>query len=481
MKNRKGFTLVEIIVSVILIMIVLFYLLRSIINISGKNTDLTTRQEYSVYENNLLTNFYKDTDKMSDNIEIGTINENLEEGAKSGIYAIEYVDIKDDNNQPIKLIINTKNNSIEYHNVIYKLPKDIIFLIKDGKPYSIDTIKRQKDDADKYGMKVTNIYVKIHDTEEVIKLMYQGILKTYTINFYTNEDTTGQTPDFYTSISVIQDTDLTQSMLPPAPTNSNSNIHFKYWSKIRTRGSISLPLKVDSDMSLYAQWGDKTEEKYIVKYNPNFEQKCSNDICSKLFGEMADSEFYVGVEGYLKENTFVRKEMYNNIEKVGYKFIGWNTQADGKGKSYSNSALVKDLASANGVITLYAQWQKDGWDFINITTHYGQPDKLKTQEWAFWDNGVKITSGFKKLCSSYNGSNKCADEDIVWYHFTNSKIDLGFITDNGKTYFCSYYDKNNNNYVDGAVLGGYQTIEGKQYYFNPNGNSPYNGYGVMQK
>ena len=40
-------------------------------------------------------------------------------------------------------------------------------------------------------------------------------------------------------------------------------------------------------------------------------------------------------------------------------FAGWNTRADGKGKSYANKAAIRNLTAKDGAtITLYAQWEK---------------------------------------------------------------------------------------------------------------------------
>ena len=48
----------------------------------------------------------------------------------------------------------------------------------------------------------------------------------------------------------------------------------------------------------------------------------------------------------------------NAYSRKGYKFVGWNTAADGSGDAFTNKASVKNLAENNGaVITLYAQWE----------------------------------------------------------------------------------------------------------------------------
>lgn len=47
----------------------------------------------------------------------------------------------------------------------------------------------------------------------------------------------------------------------------------------------------------------------------------------------------------------------NGYEKENFKFVGWNTEANGSGTSYKDQEFVTDLTTTPGkVITLYAQW-----------------------------------------------------------------------------------------------------------------------------
>ena len=48
----------------------------------------------------------------------------------------------------------------------------------------------------------------------------------------------------------------------------------------------------------------------------------------------------------------------NKFTRSGYKFAGWNTKANGKGKSYKNKAKVKNLAKAGKTVKLYARWKR---------------------------------------------------------------------------------------------------------------------------
>jgi uncharacterized repeat protein (TIGR02543 family) len=76
---------------------------------------------------------------------------------------------------------------------------------------------------------------------------------------------------------------------------------------------------------------------YTVIYN-------SNDGS----GETEQSSHGYDEDSYLKKNSF---------DRVGYNFVGWNTQSDGNGVSYLDEAGVRNLVSSyNGSLTLYAQW-----------------------------------------------------------------------------------------------------------------------------
>ncbi len=78
--------------------------------------------------------------------------------------------------------------------------------------------------------------------------------------------------------------------------------------------------------------------KYKVKYDSNGGS-----------GEMETSEFTYDVDGTLSKNTF---------EKTGYKFVNWNTNANGTGASYIDQSAISNLTSkADEVLTMYAQWE----------------------------------------------------------------------------------------------------------------------------
>jgi Listeria-Bacteroides repeat domain (List_Bact_rpt). len=54
----------------------------------------------------------------------------------------------------------------------------------------------------------------------------------------------------------------------------------------------------------------------------------------------------------------MKKLAGNTCMDPGYTFIGWNTEKDGSGTSYSDEQQVKNIYDKYGYsITLYAQWK----------------------------------------------------------------------------------------------------------------------------
>ena len=90
-----------------------------------------------------------------------------------------------------------------------------------------------------------------------------------------------------------------------------------------------------------------TFETKPIKYKIQFDANVKNK--SDVSGNMSKQPAYYNQEVVLTRNTFTSKK--------GYKFVGWNTDKNGLGKSYKDEELVKNLSSTQGeVIKLYAQW-----------------------------------------------------------------------------------------------------------------------------
>ncbi len=109
----------------------------------------------------------------------------------------------------------------------------------------------------------------------------------------------------------------------------------------------SLSQEHGSTVVLFAMWQGNA---YQVQYN----------------GNGADS----GTVGYTKHVYGTGSKLAaNHFKKRGYTFAGWNTKANGTGKTYKAGEEVKELTTkADGVVTLYAKW---------TTTKYQINYKLK--------------------------------------------------------------------------------------------------------
>ena len=92
-------------------------------------------------------------------------------------------------------------------------------------------------------------------------------------------------------------------------------------------------------------------------------------------GEMESIEATYDEEYTLTANAFTR---------AGYKFTGWNTEADGSGTSYEDGATVSNLTSTDGdTVTLYAQWEEYK---ITVTEYTG--DTIESE--YDYENGTSL-------------------------------------------------------------------------------------------
>ena len=117
---------------------------------------------------------------------------------------------------------------------------------------------------------------------------------------------------------------------------------------------------------------EHTETKAVTVYA----KWTANDYTISFHGNGADNEDEVKMP--VLECTYAKtKKLSKNLyEKQGYKFNGWNTEADGSGKTYKNQASVKDVGTKAGEeIILYAQWQ-----VIDYKITYKNIDKKMANE-----------------------------------------------------------------------------------------------------
>ena len=181
------------------------------------------------------------------------------------------------------------------------------------------------------GQSVTNLTTAPDGT---VTLYAQWSTHIYTVVF----DSTGGSG---TMAPQIFSYNTAQPLTPNAFTKSG--FHFAGWNTQADGGGASytdgqsvtnLTAAPDGTVTLYAQW---REHRYTVTFDANGGT-----------GSMAPQAFTYDAAQPLTPNAF---------NKSGFRFAGWNTQADGGGTAYTDGQSVTNLTAApDGTVTLYAQW-----------------------------------------------------------------------------------------------------------------------------
>ena len=122
----------------------------------------------------------------------------------------------------------------------------------------------------------------------------------------------------------------------------------------------------EEDATYTAQYSATARVFYTITFNANGGE-----------GSMEPQRFEVGVDTALNANTFTREN---------YKFIGWNTAADGSGATYADEGAILELT---GDMTLYAQWQFwNGW-FTDVNgKQYYKDGELQKTGWTVIDGNT---------------------------------------------------------------------------------------------
>ncbi|WEV66105.1 BspA family leucine-rich repeat surface protein [Bifidobacterium sp. ESL0764] len=130
-------------------------------------------------------------------------------------------------------------------------------------------------------------------------------------------------------------------------------------AQYKAGGSMSLAPGLTT---LYAQWSDHaspspiirpTKARYAIKYAANAPAGTSAE------GKMSDESYTLekGKNGVTDPTAFNYTLKGSSFTVSGYRFTGWNVQADGKGGSYQKDSVCH---LTPGVFTFYAQWEKKG-------------------------------------------------------------------------------------------------------------------------
>lgn len=106
--------------------------------------------------------------------------------------------------------------------------------------------------------------------------------------------------------------------------------------------TVTIPTGTRENLSYTANYEANT---YAIVFNNN-----------TGVGTMDNEQMTYDEEKALTTNTFT---------KEGYHFVGWNTQANGTGTSYTDGQTVKNLMTEQGAeYTVYAQWEPNQYNVI---------------------------------------------------------------------------------------------------------------------
>nr|WP_082662421.1 InlB B-repeat-containing protein [Candidatus Methanomethylophilus sp. 1R26] len=140
-----------------------------------------------------------------------------------------------------------------------------------------------------------------------------------------------------------------------------------------------------SDLALYAQWSANT---YTVTFDGNGSTSGATSATNVTYG--ADPVALT----------------LNNFEKIGYSFVGWNTQADGEGTAYADGQEVSNLTSS---FTLYAQWTANTYEVVFVGN--GSTSGTTASMQVTYGEAAKALTlnGFSRIGYSFSGWNTQAD------------------------------------------------------------------------
>lgn len=156
---------------------------------------------------------------------------------------------------------------------------------------------------------------------------------------------------------------------------------------------INLTSVDKATITLYAQWKANV---YTITYDKN---KPSNATAS-VVGTTATSNHTYDISSKLT---------VNNYSLIGWRFIGWNTKADGSGTNYTDNQEVINLVAANnGNITLYAQWKAN--TYIITYKGNGATSGSMSNSTHTYDTSSKLSNNkFTKSTYNFTGWNTKPD------------------------------------------------------------------------
>lgn len=440
MKNKKGYTIVEVLVSFILIMIVMIYLLRTVIVLTNKNNDLLVYEEYTVYENSLLKDIYEDVD-------IAYESDDFKGLQVDG----QVVTFKDVNKQ---LKIDETNNSVIYDGKVYELPEGVSFRKKDNKIMDVTDLNRST-----HEYYIITINTQVNKNEEEIKILYQNKKESELQIIY---DPNGGT---ITSGEATQEARYGDKL--KLPTASRDDYIFDGWyTKITGGNQVTNDTVIKEPAIYYAHWMPIYNITYTLAHG-YVGSKCANENGTCTF--TGKKQVCYGANGYYNCITATNSASCNNTT--------FGDPASGKVKAcYLSSNPVtytqKDEFTLNNPANSTAYIFK-GWSGTDLSGDSNKTVKISkgstgnrsyTANWTC-ASGYELANGrcrkpMTRVCSStllaYNGL--CYEKKGTTSTTTQS-CSSGYTKETGSgTYCCS----GSNCYTKGVCSGSYtsKTVSG---------------------
>lgn len=174
---------------------------------------------------------------------------------------------------------------------------------------------------------------------DIITLYAQWSANPYKLTFDANKGSCSEA-------SRMVKYDSTYGVLPTA---TRIGYTFEGWYTLEDNG-----VKVTKDTVMQSVYGETVYAHWNANsYNIRFDG-------NKASSGSMDAEYILYDE--------TKPLTANAYKKTGYTFTGWNTKADGSGKTYHDEDNVLNLAT-NGVITLYAQWSANHYSVVFDRNH----------------------------------------------------------------------------------------------------------------
>lgn len=205
----------------------------------------------------------------------------------------------------------------------------------------------------------------------------------------------------------------------------NGDMVFLGWNtKADGTGKTYYPnstVEITGNVTLYAQWGDKAST-VSVTYHSNF----GTDVAQSAAA--------------VANNSKITVEAYNALnlpERTGYSFVGWNTEADGAGRTFDAGAFARvDVTEPND---LYAQWAPNTDTKYTVEFYYQDGD-------SYWLDHSDPRTGTTDATVSVTNADKEAKENGKYvYDTTAANVESGIVAADGSLVLKLYFKLNQAN------------------------------------